>query len=84
MTAEPDFDDPIFEIRYAIKRQHDESRRIRALILEQVESGVSQRELARRLGMSHGTMNHWISAARADRDGVESTRKPRQPYGSLR
>ncbi len=48
---EPDYSDPIFEIQYALKRNYEEARRIRRMVLEQVEAGRSQREIGRRLGV---------------------------------
>lgn len=71
---EPDYSDPIFEIQYALKRNYEEGRRIRRMVLEQVEAGRSQREIGRRLGVGNSTLTHWIKAARAERDGSPDRR----------
>lgn len=64
-----DYDDPFLDIRYSIRRNYDEARRIREMVLKQVDAGYSRRDIARRLGMTHGTLEHWIRLARQERDG---------------
>jgi len=65
---ETDYYDSVYEIRYALARQEDEARRIRRLLLEEVETGpLSQREIARRIGVNYRTMTHWLQAAREER-----------------
>jgi len=72
--TEIDYDDPILEIRYALKRNHDEARRIRQMVLEQIEAGRSQREIGRQLGVGNSTLTHWLKTAREERDGAAATR----------
>lgn len=64
-------DDPVLQIQFSISRQREDERRTRSLILDVTERGViSQRELARRLGVSHRTIGAWVDLARAERDGA--------------
>lgn len=71
-----DIDDEVLEIYYALRRQHQDARSLRAHVLSLTETGrVSQRELARRLGVSSRTVNYWVSSARAERD-EDSTLPP--------
>lgn len=67
-----DYEDPFLEIRYALKRNAEEARRIRRLILAQTEAGVSHREVATRIGVPYGTFTYWIRLAREERDGAQS------------
>jgi transposase-like protein len=80
--TEPDYDDPFLEIRYAIRRNYAEARRIRLLVLEQLESGHSQREIGRRVGVTHSTLAHWVKLAREERDEPSTPSiGDRMPYG---
>ncbi|UWD79220.1 helix-turn-helix domain-containing protein [Curtobacterium flaccumfaciens] len=69
-----DYDDPFLALRYAIDRHQSEARRIRQLVLEQVDRGVSRREVARRIGMKPSTVANWIDLARQERDGESANR----------
>ncbi|QVG65542.1 hypothetical protein JG551_002975 [Curtobacterium flaccumfaciens pv. flaccumfaciens] len=63
-------DDPVQWIRFCITRQREDERRTRSFILDVTERGViSQRELAKQLGVSHRTIGTWVDLARAERDG---------------
>ncbi len=65
------FDDPMLEIRYSLRRADAEARRIRALILNLHDSGVySQRQLASELDVSRRTIGNWLTLARSERDDV--------------
>ncbi|WP_369076258.1 MULTISPECIES: helix-turn-helix domain-containing protein [Curtobacterium] len=64
---EPLDDDLIAEVRYTIRRNESEQKRLRQMILDLNEAGVTQRELARRIGVPLGTLTHWIRTAKADR-----------------
>lgn len=69
---ETEYDDPIYAIRYALARQEEEAKRIRRLLLEEVEAErVSQRELARRIGVNYRTLAYWVASARAEREHAQ-------------
>lgn len=72
--------DPILEIRYAMRRQFDDARRLRAMLLEQVDAGMKQSVLARRIGMNQRTLSNWLEMARKEqRDQTDHSE--RLPYG---
>lgn len=75
---EPDLD-PILEIRYAMRRQHDDARRLRAMLLEQVEGGMKQSVLARSVGLKERTLSTWLDLARRERRDPENAVE-RLPY----
>lgn len=60
-------DDMIAEIRLTIRRNESEEKRLRRMILDLNEAGVTQRELARRIDVPLGTLTHWIRTAKRDR-----------------
>jgi len=67
-STDSDVEEFIFDVRYTIRRNDAEQRRLRHMILELSESaGVTQRELARRIGIPHGTLTRWIQTARQER-----------------
>lgn len=64
----------IFDVRYTIRRNESEQRRLRRMILELAESsGVTQRELARRIGIPLGTFTRWIQTAKQERGDQSSS-----------
>ncbi|MFJ4221859.1 hypothetical protein [Curtobacterium luteum] len=69
VTLHNNFDDPVFDIRYSLRRVEAETKRIRSEMLTLIEAGIlSQRELARHIGVSHSTLGRWLDEARSDRD----------------
>jgi DNA-directed RNA polymerase specialized sigma24 family protein len=67
------YDDPVFELKYAIRKQEEGARELRAHILQVVESGEPQARLARKLGISTSTLHVWVTRARAERAGSQSS-----------
>lgn len=65
------YDDPVFELKYALRKQQEGARELRAHILQVVESGEPQARLARKLGVSTSTLHVWVTRARAERDGSQ-------------
>lgn len=59
--------DLVAEVRFTIRRNEAEQKRLRRMILDLNEAGVTQRELARRIGVPLGTLTHWIRSAKQDR-----------------
>jgi transposase-like protein len=74
--SQPDYDDPFLAIRYAIDRHHEEAKRIRRLVLEQQERGTSRSEIGRRIGVKPSTLQHWITLAKAERNGGDAGSTP--------
>lgn len=74
--SHPDYDDPFLAIRYAIDRHQEEARRIRRLVLEQLELGTSRSEIGRRIGVKPSTLQHWVVLAKAERDGDDAGPTP--------
>lgn len=71
MPTTANFDDPMLEIRYSLRRADAEAGRIRALILNLHDSGVYlQRQLASELDVSRRTIGNWLTLARSERDDV--------------
>jgi len=60
-------DDLFAEVRFTISRNRSEEKRLRRMLLEINEAGVTQRELARRIDVPLGTLTHWIRTAKQDR-----------------
>jgi transposase-like protein len=73
-----DYDDPFYAIRYALDRHYEEAKRIRRLVLQLEETGVSRREIGRRIGVQATTLTHWVKLAKAERD--ESAPDPGTNY----
>lgn len=67
---EMDVDEQFVEARYLLRRSAEDAQRARAALLALTESGVPLRTAADRMGVPKGTLTHWMTLARAEREGT--------------